>query len=290
MRRPVRPARLPARPAPTRTRRSTRSNRSLWDRAARTYERRHAPSLRGRHAAAWGVWRIPEQRLRLLGRVRGSRTLELGCGAADWSIALARRGARPVGIDFSAVRVRQAASNRQACGVRFPLAQANAERLPFHDAAFDLVFCDWGAMTFADPAATVPEVARVLADQGRFVFATASPIHRLAYARTRDRLSRSFQRAYFGMHRLKMGGAEEYQLPYGTWIGLFRRHHLRVEALVETRPSPRATSTYWTAADRAWSRRWPAESIWSLSRETRKTDGVKSSGRLRSGRPRGSAK
>ena len=285
----ARRVRRPPRSARVETRRSARTNRSFWDRTAGTYERRHAPSLRGRHAAAWGVWRIPERRLRLLGRVRGSRTLELGCGAADWSIALARRGARPVGLDFSAARVRQAAAHPRTSRGRLPLVQATAERLPFRDAAFALVFCDWGAMTFADPSATVPEVARVLADGGRFVFSTASPIHRLAYDRRRDRLSRSFQRDYFGLRRLRMGGADEYQLPYGTWIRLFRRHRLRVEALVETRPGPRSASTYWTAADRAWSRRWPAESIWSLSREPRGTDGVKSSGAVRRDGPPWSA-
>jgi len=36
---------------------------------------------------------IPESRLKVLGEVAGKDVLDLGCGAAQWSIALARRGA-----------------------------------------------------------------------------------------------------------------------------------------------------------------------------------------------------
>ena len=43
-----------------------------------------------------------------------------------------------------------------------------AEALPFADCSFDLVFCDFGAMTFGDPLLVVPEVARVLRRGGRF--------------------------------------------------------------------------------------------------------------------------
>ena len=38
-----------------------------------------------------------------------------------------------------------------AAGVDFPLVHASAEAVPFPDASFDVVFCDHGAMTFADP-------------------------------------------------------------------------------------------------------------------------------------------
>ena len=50
---------------------------------------------------AWGVWQIPEAELHVLGDVDGRDILELGCGAAQWSIALAQAGARPVGLDLS---------------------------------------------------------------------------------------------------------------------------------------------------------------------------------------------
>src|SRR5262249_42213710 len=125
-----------SRRAPPASRRSSptvRATRRSWDREAAAYERRNRRSLRVGGGASWGLLRIPESELRLLGDVRGVRTLELGCGSGLWSIALGRRGARPVGFDLSAVRVRQAWATMAATGVRFGLVQANAERLPFRD-------------------------------------------------------------------------------------------------------------------------------------------------------------
>src|SRR5271166_6408412 len=76
-------------------------NRSMWEAQSDEYESRHADVLSGDLAMSWGLWRIPESELQVLGDVAGRDILELGCGAARWSIALAQEGARPVGLDFS---------------------------------------------------------------------------------------------------------------------------------------------------------------------------------------------
>jgi ubiquinone/menaquinone biosynthesis C-methylase UbiE len=71
--------------------------------------------------------------------------LELGCGGGQWSIALARRGARALGLDLS---IRQLAHARRLAGGAsqpVPFVNANAERAPFADESFDIVFCDHGA-------------------------------------------------------------------------------------------------------------------------------------------------
>ena len=47
------------------------------------------------------MWQLPESELRVLGDVAGKDVLELGCGAAQWSILLAGQGARVVGLDNS---------------------------------------------------------------------------------------------------------------------------------------------------------------------------------------------
>ena len=61
-------------------------------------------------------------------------------------------------------------------GVDFPLIHASAEAVPLPDASFDIVFCDHGAMTFADPYRTVPEAARLLRPGGLFAFNQGSAI------------------------------------------------------------------------------------------------------------------
>ena len=76
-------------------------NRTMWDASSDSYEQLHNGSLAGRNALAWGLWRIPEIELNVLGDVAGKDVLEFGCGAARWSIALAKSGARPVGDEPS---------------------------------------------------------------------------------------------------------------------------------------------------------------------------------------------
>jgi ubiquinone/menaquinone biosynthesis C-methylase UbiE len=215
------------------------------------------------------LFRIPEARLDLLGRVRGKRVLEVGCGAARWSIALAREGARAVGVDLSTSQLAKARRLVAKSHRSVPLVRASVEQLPFEDAVFDIVFCDWGAMTFSDPRRSVPECARVLAVGGRFVFATASPLRNIALDLRADRQVTRFTRPYFGTYRIDLGpnDAVEFHPPYGVWIDLFRQNGLRVDRLIETRPSPEQRSRYLTRADARWARSWPVEAIWKLEKE-----------------------
>lgn len=60
----------------------------------------------------------------------------------------------------------------QALGTRKPVQWrlADAMALPFPDASFDLVACQFGAMFFPDKASAFAEIRRVLAPGGHFVF------------------------------------------------------------------------------------------------------------------------
>lgn len=244
-----------------------RRNRALWEATSDDYERRHAGDLDGDKAMTWGLWRIPEAELGVLGEVAGKDVLELGCGAARWSIALARRGARPVGLDLSPRQLAHARRLMREAGVAFPLVEASAEAVPLPDASFDLVFCDWGAMTFCDPYRTVPEAARLLRPGGLLAFATASPISLLCRDRTTDQLTERLVNDYFGMRRFDWPDGTDFQLPFGEWLRLFRAHGFVVEDLIETRPPPGTKSSYRDAAETEWARRWPMENIWRARKE-----------------------
>jgi SAM-dependent methyltransferase len=138
--------------------------------------------------------------------------------------------------------------------------------VPLPDASFDIVFCDHGAMSFADPYLTVPEAARLLRPGGLFAFNHLSPIQTICWPLDADRVGDRLALDYFGMHVIDDGEDVSFQLPYGEWIRLFRANGLTVEDLIEPRPAEDATSTYRDETDRAWARRWPAESIWRLRR------------------------
>jgi SAM-dependent methyltransferase len=148
----------------------------------------------------------------------------------------------------------------------FPVVNANAERTPFADESFDIVFCDHGAMTFADPYLTVPEVARVLRPGGLFAFDIATPLIWLCWGDGEEPPGPELVRDYFGLRREAWEGTIEFQLTYGAWIRLFRANGFQIEDLIELRPPSRARTTYPDFAPFEWARRWPGEHIWRLRR------------------------
>lgn len=262
--RPKPPRRRRARGAHRTRQAHVRKNLALWQRQSNSYDRKFRDVLGGRRAMAWGLWRVPESRLGALGDPAGRDILELGCGAARWSIALARKGARAVGLDLSSAQLAHATRLLRSAGPDVRLVRGNAEELPFRDQCFDLVFCDWGAMTFCDPYSTVPEAARVLRPGGRLVFATASPFRTVAESRGSYRIGRKLLYDYFGMHRIEYPREVNFCLPYGDWIRLFTKHGLHVESLTESQPRRKDRSSYLSQTESEWARHWPLESIWQV--------------------------
>lgn len=173
----------PSWPAPAEiTRRSEdssstlRANRGWWDAEADSYHDEHGEFL-GVADFVWCPERLREADAHLLGDVHGRRILEIGSGSAMCSRWLATQGAHPVATDISAGMLRHARAGALRSGIVVPLVQADAQRLPFADASFDLAFTAFGAVPFvADSAEVMREVFRVLRPGGRWVFATTHPI------------------------------------------------------------------------------------------------------------------
>ena len=244
-----------------------KKNRRFWDKAAQAYQEKHGRRLAAT-AAAWGVWRVPEDRIRALGDVRGSRALELGCGAAQWSVALANRGARVTGIDVSAKQLGLARRHINDRAEPVSLVQGSAEELPFPSGSFDVVMCDHGALSFADPRRAIPEVARVLRPGGRLAFSIHSPLLFMAWNPKTERVDRRLHFDYFEMRSEADETSIQFQLPYGEWIDLFHSNGMEVERLVHLRPPDDATTTYDDYAPYEWARRWPAEDLWVVDKRS----------------------
>jgi SAM-dependent methyltransferase len=241
-----------------------RTNREFWDSDADDYQAAHADGIDN---AAWGAYRIPDADLDVLGDLRGLDVLEFGCGAAQQSLAVARGARRRVGLDLSIAQLRHGAVNVGRAGVRLPLVCASATHPPFRDGSFDVVFCDHGAMGFADPYVTVPEVARLLRPGGLLAFSLSTLLHDVCFplGDPDAAVSRTLQQPMFGARSFDWGdGTIDFQLPHGEWIALFRRHGFEIEALVELQPPADATTTYDGFTDLDWARRWPAEEIWKV--------------------------
>jgi SAM-dependent methyltransferase len=110
----------------------------------------------------------------LAGRVAArapGRLLEVAAGTGVVTRALA--SALPAQAAIVATDLNQAMLDQAAAvGTARPVEwrQADAMKLPFEDAAFDVVVCQFGVMFFPDKAKAYAEVRRVLRSGGVFVF------------------------------------------------------------------------------------------------------------------------
>ena len=107
---------------------------------------------------SWGMFSVSEESIGSpLGDVAGLDIVELGCGTAYFSARLAKRGARPVGVDPTPAQLETARRMQRLTGIEFPLVEAPAEQVPLPDDAFDLAVSEYGAPTWADPALWITE-------------------------------------------------------------------------------------------------------------------------------------
>src|SRR5439155_8077707 len=119
----------------------------------------------------WGIFGVRESDLGSpLPDVRGLDVVELGCGTAYFSAWLAKRGARPVGVDPTPAQLATARRVQRETGIEFQLVEAAAESVPLPDASFDLALSEYGASIWADPYKWIPEAARLLRDDGLLIF------------------------------------------------------------------------------------------------------------------------
>ena len=212
----------------------------------------------------WGIWNIPEADARLLPDVADKDVLELGCGTAYVSSWLARRGARPVGIDPTPDQLASARRFQEQFDVHFPLIEGIAEDVPYPDESFDLVISEYGASIWSDPYRWVPEAARVLRPGGNLVFLVNGTLLMLCVPDL-DGLpaETNLRRPYFGMHRFEWPDDDfvEFHLGYGEWIRLLRANSFEVLDLVELQAPADAESRF-PFVTSEWARQWPSEEVW----------------------------
>jgi SAM-dependent methyltransferase len=247
-----------------------KANQKVWAKEAPDYARRQRAYWAGE--PHWGLWHIPETDVGALPDVNGRDVVEIGCGTGYVSAWLAKRGARPIGIDPTPEQLATAAGNQKEFGIHFPLIQAAGEQLPLADESFDLAISEYGAAIWADPYRWIPEAARVLRPGGELIFLGNSVLVMLCAPEDENEpVRKELLNDFFGMHRWEWpeDGSVEFHLGHGDWIRLFRANGFEVEDLLELQPPEGATTTYeW--ADIEWARRWPMEEIWKV----RKKQGV----------------
>lgn len=91
-------------------------------------------------------------------------SLDLCCGQGNVAEALAARGNKVVGADFSRAMLKLARERMPDTA----FVEADAQNLPFGDAEFDIVVSNVGICHIPDQARALAEVKRVLRPKGRF--------------------------------------------------------------------------------------------------------------------------
>ncbi|BAN26196.1 class I SAM-dependent methyltransferase [Caballeronia insecticola] len=114
-----------------------------------------------------------------------SRVLETAAGTGVVTRAMSRM--LPSHVEIVATDLNQAMLDRAAAndaGRPINWQQANALQLPFDDASFDIVVCQFGAMFFPDKAAAFAEARRVLRSGGALLFNVWDRIEENEFAHT----------------------------------------------------------------------------------------------------------
>jgi len=246
------------------------TNRRLWTLVNSAFSDEDAARAWALDDMTWGLFRVPERDVRVLGDVAGLDVLELGCGTAYLSAWLARRGARCVGVDLTRAQLRTAARCQHRFGTVFPLIEADAQNVPLQSAAFDLVVSEYGASVWCDPELWVAEAARLLRPGGRLVFLTNSVLVTLCVPEMEGFASDRLVRPQRALNRVRWaGGGTEFHPGHGEWIRVLSRNGFVVEALHELyAPDASTTPDYYAIATAGWASRWPVEDLW-VARLTR---------------------
>lgn len=133
---------------------------------------------------------------RLIGNVKGHLVLDVACGEGYNTRTLAHKGAKVTGVDLSKKLIKHAklqeAKDRLDIDYYF-LDSADLSRFPTR--RFDLVTCFMALMDIENCDGAIREIARVMKDEGRFIFSITHPC--FEYSANSRKIERTAR--YFGI-------------------------------------------------------------------------------------------
>ena len=128
--------------------------------------------LKARHAGMWASGDYPSMVETFLlplgprlvaacGIGPGMRVLDVGAGTGNASIPAAQAGAEVTASDLTPALLDAGRSRAEAAGIALDWVEADAERLPFEDASFDVVMSSIGVMFAPHHQDAADELVRV---------------------------------------------------------------------------------------------------------------------------------
>lgn len=151
-------------------------NREYWDDLSDQYQKETHISIDDFH---YGPLLPGDSELRLLPQpMMGQRCLEIGCGAGQNSIHMARQGAKCVALDVSSQQVAHGKALAAKAGALVDFRVSCMDELdPAELGQFDLIHSTY-ALSFADnPERVIRNCAEMLKPGGVFLLTTGHPLH-----------------------------------------------------------------------------------------------------------------
>ncbi|WP_436933997.1 class I SAM-dependent methyltransferase [Halovenus marina] len=157
---------------------SERTIREWWEHWSETFQDEYAEAEQ-EVAVAFGPGVPAGEDLGLLGDVEGLRVIELGCGGAQFGLALAKRGASVTGVDISPTQLEHARELAAEHNETIELVESTVTEMPtIPDSSFDLAVSAFAFQWVEDLQACFDEAHRALEAGGRFVFSVDHPLYR----------------------------------------------------------------------------------------------------------------
>lgn len=123
----------------------------------------------------------------LLGELDGTQVIELGCGGAQFGLALAQDGADVTGVDISEEQLTYARELAEEHDIEIELIETSVTDLSMiGDESYDLAVSAFAFQWVADLQACFEEAYRILRPGGRFVFSVDHPLYRQLDPETGD--------------------------------------------------------------------------------------------------------
>lgn len=139
-------------------------------------QRQHATWASGDYAVIGTTLQIVGETLAEAADLRaGEQVLDVAAGNGNATLAAARRFAEVTSTDYVEALLDKARIRAAAEGLTARFQVADAERLPFDDARFDVVMSTFGVMFTPDHATAAGEMLRVVRPGGRIALANWTP-------------------------------------------------------------------------------------------------------------------
>jgi SAM-dependent methyltransferase len=211
-----------------------------WDKLTKLYLQNYPIQYNTIH---YGPLCPGENKLNLLGDISGLKAIDLGCGAGQNVVAMAKAGAIATGIDFSSKQIEQAKILAERESVDAEFFESDMRTLSrFKNQSFDMGITACAIAFVKELNEVLSEIFRILKPGGRFVLAVMHPTQ---YIIDGDEGSMYFNSTYpFKPRTLKWSwDIKESSIPFQHYLRSVSEYHnaladagFRVSKILEPKP------------------------------------------------------